>query len=69
MSTSGGRAEVTAMAEIIHDGIRTFVESDKPIVAAVQGAVAGGGLGLMLTADYIVAGPARSSSAATPTSA
>ena len=30
-------------------------QSDKPIVAAVQGAVAGGGLGLMLTADYIVA--------------
>jgi 2-(1,2-epoxy-1,2-dihydrophenyl)acetyl-CoA isomerase len=43
------------MAHTIHDGIRTFVESDKPIVAAVQGAVAGGGLGLMLTADYIVA--------------
>lgn len=51
----GGEA-VTEMAHIIHDGIRTFVESDKPIVAAVQGAVAGGGLGLMLTADYIVAG-------------
>ena len=31
------------------------IESDKPVVAAVQGAVAGGGLGLMLTADYIVA--------------
>lgn len=50
-------AGVTAMAHTIHDGIRTFVESDKPIVAAVQGAVAGGGLGLMLTADYIVASP------------
>ncbi len=58
MATSGaGGAEVTAMAEIIHDGIRTFVESDKPIVASVHGAVAGGGLGLMLTADYVVASP------------
>lgn len=58
MSTSGAAgADVTAAAHRIHDGIRTFVESDKPIVAAVQGAVAGGGLGLMLTADYVVAAP------------
>ena len=42
-------------AHVIHDGIRTWALSDKPIVAAVQGAVAGGGLGLMLSADYIVA--------------
>ena len=56
MATSGASgADVTQAAHTIHDGIRTFVESDKPIVAAVQGAVAGGGLGLMLTADYIVA--------------
>jgi 2-(1,2-epoxy-1,2-dihydrophenyl)acetyl-CoA isomerase len=47
--------DVTAAAHVIHEGIRTFALSDKPIVAAVQGAVAGGGLGLMLTADYIVA--------------
>ncbi|MEU1971513.1 enoyl-CoA hydratase-related protein [Microbacterium sp. NPDC019599] len=56
MATSGASgADVTDTAHIIHDGIRTFALSDKPIVAAVQGAVAGGGLGLMLTADYIVA--------------
>jgi 2-(1,2-epoxy-1,2-dihydrophenyl)acetyl-CoA isomerase len=56
MATSGaGGAEVTGAAQVIHEGIRTFATSDKPIVAAVQGAVAGGGLGLMLTADYIVA--------------
>ena len=56
MATSGASgADVTGAAHTIHDGIRTFVLSDKPIVAAVQGAVAGGGLGLMLTADYIVA--------------
>lgn len=51
-------ADVSGAAARIHDGIRTFVESDKPIVAAVQGAVAGGGLGLMLTADYVVASDA-----------
>ena len=56
MATSGASGpDVTGAAQTIHDGIRTFVDSDKPIVAAVQGAVAGGGLGLMLTADYIVA--------------
>lgn len=58
MAASGsGGEDITAMAHIIHDGIRTLVASDIPIVAAVQGAVAGGGLGLMLTADYVVAGP------------
>jgi 2-(1,2-epoxy-1,2-dihydrophenyl)acetyl-CoA isomerase len=59
MATSGADGSaVTDAAHVIHDGIRAFVESDKPVVAAVQGAVAGGGLGLMLTADYIVASPA-----------
>ena len=38
------------------DYVRAIWLIRKPIVAAVQGAVAGGGLGLMLTADYIVAG-------------
>ncbi|GMM96168.1 enoyl-CoA hydratase/isomerase family protein [Microbacterium luteum] len=56
MATSGATGEqVTETAHVIHDGIRTLAHSDKPIVAAVQGAVAGGGLGLMLTADYVVA--------------
>ena len=56
MATSNAAgSDVTAAAHTIHEGIRTFALSDKPIVAAVQGAVAGGGLGLMLTADYIVA--------------
>jgi 2-(1,2-epoxy-1,2-dihydrophenyl)acetyl-CoA isomerase len=58
MATSGATgAAVTDAAHTIHDGIRALVSSDKPIVAAVRGAVAGGGLGLMLTADYIVAAP------------
>ncbi|MFT4231112.1 MAG: enoyl-CoA hydratase-related protein [Microbacterium sp.] len=48
-------ADLTALAETINGGIRALVGSHKPIVAAVQGAVAGGGLGVMLTADCIVA--------------
>jgi 2-(1,2-epoxy-1,2-dihydrophenyl)acetyl-CoA isomerase len=59
MATSGADGSaVTAAAAVIHEGIRTLVESSTPVVAAVQGAVAGGGLGLMLTADYVVAAPA-----------
>ncbi|MFG6475989.1 enoyl-CoA hydratase/isomerase family protein [Microbacterium sp. P06] len=56
MGTSGASgADVTETAGVIHEGIRIFTEIPVPIVAAVQGAVAGGGLGLMLTADYVVA--------------
>jgi len=56
MGTSGANGEdVTRMAALIHEGIELLVAADRPVVAAVQGAVAGGGLGLMLTADYIVA--------------
>jgi len=58
MSTSGmGGAAVTETARIIHDGIASLTGAAVPIVAAVQGAVAGGGLGIMLVADYIVASP------------
>ncbi|MEV7694470.1 enoyl-CoA hydratase/isomerase family protein [Microbacterium sp. NPDC089189] len=61
MSTSGADgAAVTSAAHVIHEGIRTLVGSGKPIVAAVQGAVAGGGLGLLLCADYVVAAPRAS---------
>lgn len=56
MATSGAAgAQVTETATVIHEGIRILVETPVPIVAAVQGAVAGGGLGLMLTADYVLA--------------
>ena len=46
---------ITALADVIHAGHRALRESAKPIVAAVQGPVAGGGLGFMLVADLIVA--------------
>ncbi|MEJ3403257.1 enoyl-CoA hydratase/isomerase family protein [Rathayibacter sp. YIM 133350] len=48
-------AVIEQLADSIHDGHRILRESTKPIVAAVQGAVAGGGLGFMLVADVIVA--------------
>lgn len=46
---------IRSLADRIHDGHRTLRESTKPIVAAVQGPVAGGGLGFMLVADLVVA--------------
>jgi 2-(1,2-epoxy-1,2-dihydrophenyl)acetyl-CoA isomerase len=59
MASLGGSGEIVSeLAEIIHEGHRVFGETPKPIVAAVQGAVAGGGLGFMLVADYVVAGEA-----------
>lgn len=54
----GGGRTVEQLADVIHAGHRTFAAMPIPIVAAVQGAVAGGGLGFMLTADHIVAGEA-----------
>ena len=48
-------AVITGLADRIHDGHRTLRASAKPIVAAVHGPVAGGGLGFMLVADVIVA--------------
>lgn len=55
-----GGHTIEALADVIHAGHSTFAQMPKPIVAAVQGAVAGGGLGFMLTADYVVAGEAAS---------
>jgi 2-(1,2-epoxy-1,2-dihydrophenyl)acetyl-CoA isomerase len=59
MATTGGDGEgVAGLADVIHEGHSIFDATPKPIVAAVQGAVAGGGLGFMLVADYVVAGEA-----------
>lgn len=56
-TTSSG-AVITALADEIHAGHRAFRDSGVPIVAAVQGIVAGGGLGFLLVADVIVASEA-----------
>lgn len=56
MARSGeGGAAVTRLAAVINEGSQALLDSATPVVAAVQGAVAGGGLGLMLVADYVIA--------------
>lgn len=56
MSSAGYVADsIGNHADVIHEGHALLRHGTKPIVAAVQGAVAGGGLGFMLCADYIVA--------------
>lgn len=44
-----------AMTGPYHEALRTFSRLNVPIVAAVHGAAAGGGLGLMYCADIVVA--------------
>ncbi|WP_127794793.1 enoyl-CoA hydratase/isomerase family protein [Agromyces sp. LHK192] len=56
----GAGRTITKLADVIHEGHQVLRNSDKPIVAAVQGPVAGGGLGFMLVADLIVASDAAS---------
>lgn len=48
-------SSITHLAHVIHRGQAALLRSTKPVVAAVQGAVAGGGLGLFLSTDYAVA--------------
>jgi 2-(1,2-epoxy-1,2-dihydrophenyl)acetyl-CoA isomerase len=53
-TTVGSGADITALATVINRGIRSLVESSKPVVAAAQGTTAGGGLGILLASDYAV---------------
>ncbi|RLP72695.1 enoyl-CoA hydratase/isomerase family protein [Mycetocola tolaasinivorans] len=50
-----GGTTIAELADVIHDGHRILTSAPIPIVTAVQGAVAGGGLGFMLVGDYVVA--------------
>jgi enoyl-CoA hydratase/carnithine racemase len=45
-----------SIAALYEQALRVFA-AEKPIVAAIQGAAVGAGLGLALTADFRVAGP------------
>lgn len=57
MATSmGSGSDITALAEVINDGIRSLTESAVPVVAAAHGTTAGGGLGILLSTDYAVVG-------------
>ena len=55
---------VADLVAVHHIAIRTLLQMPVPVVAAIDGAVAGGGLGLALAADYRVAGPRASFTAA-----
>ncbi|WTF02246.1 enoyl-CoA hydratase-related protein [Streptomyces sp. NBC_01613] len=44
-----------AVTDALHDALRTFAAIDAPMVAAVQGAVAGAGIGLAAAADVTLA--------------
>ncbi|NLE99098.1 MAG: enoyl-CoA hydratase/isomerase family protein [Propionibacterium sp.] len=51
-----GGSQLEALAHTINTGIRALVESAIPVAAAAHGATAGGGLGILLSSDYAVAG-------------
>ncbi|MEU9289946.1 enoyl-CoA hydratase-related protein [Streptomyces sp. NPDC048275] len=46
---------LVAVTDALHDALRTFAALDAPLVAAVQGAVAGAGIGLAAAADVTLA--------------
>lgn len=48
-------AVADALIEGMHGGIRLLAAMEAPVLASVQGAVAGGGLGLVLGCDLVVA--------------
>ncbi|MEU5262913.1 enoyl-CoA hydratase/isomerase family protein [Amycolatopsis sp. NPDC021455] len=49
------RAHLDRVTGALHEALRIFAGLDAPVVAAVQGAVAGAGLGLLGVADLVVA--------------
>lgn len=51
-----GEGELADPGDIYRQGVRLF-RTRKPIVAAIQGAAIGGGLGLSLVADFRIAAP------------
>lgn len=55
---------LTAVTDALHDALRTLAAGDAPVVAAVQGAVAGAGLGLAASADVTLAADTASFTAA-----
>ncbi|MGM7666546.1 enoyl-CoA hydratase/isomerase family protein [Microbacterium sp. A93] len=54
-SASAPGPYLTELAATADTAVQTLESLKKPVVAAVQGAVAGGGLGIMLAADVIIA--------------
>lgn len=50
------KRDLEGLAARINDGIRALVHSDRPVVAAVHGTTAGGGLGILLSTDVAIVG-------------
>ncbi|MDR5701618.1 enoyl-CoA hydratase/isomerase family protein [Agromyces aerolatus] len=46
---------VHELAGTVHEALLTFAQSDQVLVGAVQGTAAGGGFGIVLNCDYVVA--------------
>lgn len=56
MALGLGDETIEDLANVINRGIRTLVESSLPVAVAAHGTTAGGGLGILLSGDYVVAG-------------
>ena len=56
-SAEDPEAFITELATTADAGVQALEALDRPVVAAVHGAVAGAGLGIMLAADVIIAAP------------
>lgn len=60
------QAVAAALIKGMHGGLRVLAQLNAPVVAAVQGAVAGGGLGVILGCDLVVAAEGTRFSVAYP---
>lgn len=56
MAEMASGAVITELAQVINIGIRSLIESDRPVVVAAHGTTVGGGLGILLSGDYAVVG-------------